>query len=538
MTEGMEVDTMDVDTMENQQEAVPQSVQAGNSETKQSWFRFPTILTTLHLLVLLATFAFCLVNVIHEHHITKGRGAAVLKLYHKRTIFGKEVKSARDNGFGKEDFYKIRSSDQFHKMMQATLAELKCGEHTGDNHWFESSACTCLVANKANVTKEGMFNQTAVNLKDSMDWVAGEVVGPCLWGKFNLAPRMRVASELQVLPNSTIMFLVALSSTIWMVGKAKSLRELITEPTDEISRSELAAVFWWIMGLGLIWAVAGTENRHFNSEFQGMHPWLIFIIFWFVFLKLADGAEYSRTNPHQGWALLDYCITLPVIVFLYDATQQHRDYEYIVSRICMSVGISLCVWCSRTEGGRKAKEAEVAKPEKQGEVTPPEKRTSETETQTDSASDPRRPAYAEAPSTTKNPKRRRADSWVGQLGNQYPTKGEIVDRENPQWDMLPDLVWILGTLSLVGTQGPGAWSRENQWFSTVWSDGFIVLAFYVCVLAYPVAIMNTAMNTAMNQGKDAGSNNASKKGGMLGVLCLSKEILLLMAVLAVYKAKA
>jgi hypothetical protein len=510
MTEGMEVDTMDVDTMENQQEAVPQSVQAGNSETKQSWFRFPTILTTLHLLVLLATFAFCLVNVIHEYHITKGRGAAVLKLYHKQTIFGKEVKSARDNGFGKEDFYKIRSSDQFHKMMQATLAELKCGEHTGDNHWFESSACTCLVANKANVTKEGMFNQTAVNLKDSMDWVAGEVVGPCLWGKFNLAPRMRVASELQVLPNSTIMFLVALSSLMWMMGKAKN-------PEDANSpnyRSENAAVLWWIMGIGLVWAVAATENRHFNGEFQGMHPWLIFPIFWLVCFLLAEGALFTRTNPHQGWALLDYCITLPVIVFLYDATQQHRDYEYIVSRICMSVGISLCVWCSRTEGGRKGKEAEV-----EGIPVVPTK--------------PTEPEHAGEirPSDDFDPHKIR----LNPLTNQYPTKGPFVSRNNTGWDMLPDLVWILGTLSLVGTQGPGAWSRESQWFSTVWSDGFILLAFYVCVLAYPVAIMNIAMSRA----KEAGSNNASKKQvHMFEVLCLSKEILLLMAVLAVYKAKA
>lgn len=157
---------------------------------------------------------------------------------------------------------------------------------------------------------------------------------------------------------------------------------------------------------------------------------------------------------------IEYCLTLLVLVSLYDATQQQRDYFYMVSRILFACGLGLfALW--------------------------------------------RDPGQAK-------------DTFI---------------------------VWLVGTLFLVGNTPPAKWTSSVFEADPYWTSGFIPAAFYLYVVGMPLAIYMTpfvdsspkSKSSAENQAKSSAENQSPQPDSVV-CMAVSKgtRLMLFLAVVAAF----
>lgn len=159
---------------------------------------------------------------------------------------------------------------------------------------------------------------------------------------------------------------------------------------------------------------------------------------------------------------IEYCFTLLVLVSLYDATQQQRDYYYMVCRILFACGLGLfALWRD--------------------------------------------------PESKKN-------------GN-----GDIL------------IVWLVGTLFLVGNTPPAKWTSSVLEADPYWTSVFIPTAFYLYVVGMPLAIcmMTKDSSAGTADSSQAGTTSEGKqdlttKGYVCMAVSKGTRLMLFLAVVAAF----
>lgn len=255
--------------------------------------------------------------------------------------------------YGNETLYEPsnRNHANANSMLSAGLQAANCQPPEPNMLlWLPPSMCQCLVE-----FHNGVFHSAFLNLTERpsdtederralADDMSNRLLKECFF-RSRAQRTVKPTDALEISPMCNILIVV------WIITFC-SLADLYPEKGENKYISGIAYLLGFVM---YVFVIVGCFLQDPDmggiAILLGVVLWFPDLCFWLFALLRRCNFPMADTYWKQPWKLpglecckhlcLEYCFTLVLLVTLYDATQQHRDHLYAVSRILYALGMSL-----------------------------------------------------------------------------------------------------------------------------------------------------------------------------------------------------
>lgn len=282
----------------------------------------------------------------HDENVIKGLACFVKK----PADWGRMINDVYKN----DNYYATRTPGNANVMLTDALGKMYCpGSELLQGQadpWAPSDVCGCIHRQHTNKFLPMYLN---LNMEHGQvqDQAERDVTG-CIF-QYRLTSTITLTEDLKIFPHSVILYIAFVGHVCSLCSWLLQWKREKKLGTEKGSYMDLGSLAWPVLGLGPAIAL-GVSLYHKESARQGSLEFipavLVLALAWMMNMRGSEddaagkeGVVVVMNKIQRELPWVEYCFTLPLLVLLFDATQQHRDLHYLLSRMFFSIGLSLMV---------------------------------------------------------------------------------------------------------------------------------------------------------------------------------------------------